>query len=141
MITQVTNNLYRGPRIETCGNVEQLKSIGINVILNLEEAEESSAEDIDVIEKRMPGTLFRCYPMSEFTRPSADKLRYIVISINNFQGLQKKIYVHCKHGQDRTGYVIAAYRMIVEGWTFEQAYKECLDMGHKAWFYDFFPLF
>jgi protein-tyrosine phosphatase len=44
------------------------------------------------------------------------------------------IYVHCLHGQDRTGYVIAAYRMLIQGWSFKRAYQEAKDMGHKWWF-------
>ena len=34
--------------------------------------------------------------------------------------------VHCTHGQDRTGYVIGRYRVLVEHWTKDAAYKEML---------------
>jgi hypothetical protein len=38
-------------------------------------------------------------------------------------------YVHCLHGVDRTGFVIAAYRVKVQGWTWEEAYGEMLHLG------------
>jgi tyrosine-protein phosphatase SIW14 len=36
----------------------------------------------------------------------------------------KKIFVYCRLGDDRTGMMIAAYRMGEQGWTAEQAMKE-----------------
>lgn len=42
--------------------------------------------------------------------------------------------VHCWHGADRTGAVIAAYRMVDHGWTAEKAIAELHDprFGHHA---------
>jgi protein tyrosine phosphatase (PTP) superfamily phosphohydrolase (DUF442 family) len=37
---------------------------------------------------------------------------------------KKKVFVHCRYGDDRTGMMIAAYRMAVENWTPEEAWKE-----------------
>ena len=39
------------------------------------------------------------------------------------------VLVHCKHGSDRTGMMIAIYRIVVDGWTKEQA-KEEMVQGH-----------
>lgn len=39
------------------------------------------------------------------------------------------MYVHCLHGRERTGFMLAAYRMRIEAWTVEQAYKEMLQQG------------
>ena len=32
--------------------------------------------------------------------------------------------LHCYHGADRTGLLCAAYRMLIENWTVEEAVKE-----------------
>lgn len=41
-------------------------------------------------------------------------------------------YVHCSHGQDRTGLICAVYRVQTQHWTKAQAEKEMLDNGfHK----------
>jgi protein tyrosine/serine phosphatase len=45
------------------------------------------------------------------------------------------ILVHCQHGADRTGTMIAMYRMIVQGWSREQAVDELVNGG-----YGFHPL-
>lgn len=39
------------------------------------------------------------------------------------------LYVHCLYGKERTGFMLAAYRIKVQGWTVEQAYKEMLQQG------------
>lgn len=46
------------------------------------------------------------------------------------------VLLHCRHGADRTGTVIAAYRMIVEDWSAEGAIDEMRDGGynyHALW--------
>lgn len=41
-------------------------------------------------------------------------------------------YVHCSHGQDRTGIVVAVYRVKHDGWTKQRAEGEMLANGfHK----------
>jgi hypothetical protein len=48
----------------------------------------------------------------------------------------KKVFVHCRVGDDRTGMDIAAYRIAEQGWTAEEARKEMEAYGvnwfHKA---------
>jgi hypothetical protein len=34
------------------------------------------------------------------------------------------VYVHCRHGMDRTGYAVAAYRILVDGWDADRAMAE-----------------
>ena len=36
----------------------------------------------------------------------------------------KKIFVHCRVGVDRTGVAVASYRIAKEGWSPEEAMKE-----------------
>ncbi len=45
------------------------------------------------------------------------------------------VYVHCRHGQDRTGLVVAAYRMKQEGWALADAEAEMQSFGfNDVWF-------
>jgi hypothetical protein len=41
----------------------------------------------------------------------------------------KKVFVHCRQGDDRTGMEIAAYRMVEQGWTAEEARREMESFG------------
>jgi len=46
------------------------------------------------------------------------------------------VLVHCQHGSDRTGTMIAIYRIVVDGWTKEQAKEEMVrgNFGfHPIW--------
>jgi hypothetical protein len=46
------------------------------------------------------------------------------------------VLVHCQHGSDRTGTMVAIYRIVVQGWTKEQATEEMIRGGfgfHPLW--------
>ena len=46
------------------------------------------------------------------------------------------VLVHCEHGSDRTGTMVAIYRVAVEGWTKAQATDEMINGGfgfHPLW--------
>lgn len=49
---------------------------------------------------------------------------------------QTPVLVHCQHGADRTGTLCACYRVVVQGWTKEDAIREMTDGGygfHEVW--------
>ena len=41
----------------------------------------------------------------------------------------RPVYVHCKHGRDRTGVMVALYRVRVSGWAAEDAEREAEERG------------
>jgi protein tyrosine/serine phosphatase len=44
------------------------------------------------------------------------------------------VYIHCRHGQDRTGIVVAAYRMKQQGWSLPAAEAEMQNFGfNEVW--------
>jgi protein tyrosine/serine phosphatase len=46
------------------------------------------------------------------------------------------VLVHCRHGSDRTGTMVAIYRIVVEGWTKSEATDEMVNGGfgfHPVW--------
>jgi|JI6StandDraft_1071083.scaffolds.fasta_scaffold62865_2 rhodanese-related sulfurtransferase len=49
---------------------------------------------------------------------------------------QRPVIVHCRHGADRTGTMVAAYRMVVQGWSADAALAEMQQGGfgyHPIW--------
>jgi len=47
------------------------------------------------------------------------------------------VFVHCEEGKDRTGYSIATYRMVFEGWNSNDSILEMYDFRFNAlWFYN-----
>ena len=44
------------------------------------------------------------------------------------------LFVHCGGGHDRTGMMVAVYRIVIQEWTKEQAIAEMKDFGfHRMW--------
>ena len=54
-------------------------------------------------------------------------LRQVLASIRD---APKPVLVHCWQGSDRTGAVVAAYRIAFQGWTREQAIDELVNGGY-----------
>ena len=51
----------------------------------------------------------------------------------------KKIFVHCRVGVDRTGVAIASYRMAKEGWSPDEAMKDMQFFGFSGFHHVMFP--
>jgi tyrosine-protein phosphatase SIW14 len=61
----------------------------------------------------------------------------IVAALRILVTAEKPVLVHCLHGSDRTGVVIAMYRMVAQDWPREKAIEEFTDPGygyHAGWF-------
>jgi protein tyrosine/serine phosphatase len=61
----------------------------------------------------------------------------IIEALKAINNAEKPVLVHCWHGSDRTGVVVAAYRIVFENWTKEAAISEFRnsDFGyHENWY-------
>lgn len=124
----VNPRLYRGSRpnvvdIGILGYAEFDRIICLEDNLKQINKETGWCKDIDMD--------FVSIPMDEIKRPSPSTLRQIAYSLDK----PIKTFIHCRRGIDRTGYAIAAYRILVCNWTFEEAISECKKYGHRVWFY------
>lgn len=54
----------------------------------------------------------------------------IVAALRIMVAAESPLLVHCFHGADRTGVVIAMYRMVVQDWSRERAIAELIDEAH-----------
>jgi protein tyrosine/serine phosphatase len=128
-IVKVSEGIYRGPRLD---DLNELKSLKIQTILNLEDNSEAIQKESEAAEQL--GIVMINIPMSGISRPKpADLLRAVKVIEDQDSS---PIYVHCLHGRDRTGFVIAAYKILHNGWTVEKAYQEAVEKGHNRWFHD-----
>ena len=48
----------------------------------------------------------------------------VINALRAIKNAEKPVLVHCYHGSDRTGCVVAAYRMVFESWSKEKAIAE-----------------
>ena len=54
----------------------------------------------------------------------------IVKALRIIVSAEKPVLIHCYHGSDRTGAVVAMYRMVVQNWTREKAIAELMEPKH-----------
>lgn len=57
------------------------------------------------------------------------KEKDIVSALKIIKNAKGKVLVHCWHGSDRTGVVIAMYRIVFQNWTKNEALNELLNGG------------
>ena len=122
---QVSAGVFRGGRPET-GDVAALKrNYGIRTIINLEN-KDYVIRDEEQDANRF-GIEFFSFEMGTEIRPRDSDVNAILEILKDPR--QAPVFVHCHHGQDRTGLIIGLYRVEVQGWSPAQAYQEMLKIG------------
>lgn len=120
---KISERLYRGAQPDSAG-IQNLKRLGVKLIVNLRmpgdcwknEAAEAAAN----------GILYTNFPMSGAGRPSDNEVRQILSLFEAFSG---PIFVHCQHGCDRTGTIVACYRIAHDHWSGDLALREAKRYG------------
>lgn len=121
---KVNDSIYRSEQPERKGFYE-IKNMGINTVLNIRnyKKDKSNVESLKLIH----------LSVNAWTISYEDILNSLIIIKNE----RKPLLIHCKHGSDRTGCIVAAYRMVFENWSKEKAIEEFLDKKygyHEKWF-------
>jgi len=117
---EVTPTLYRGGLLSDEG-LKALKKLGVNVVVD--------AHADDKHEKQLAESLGMQYVAIPWHCPwPHDEVfaRFLKVVHDN---PGKKVFVHCRLGDDRTGMMVAAYRMAEEGWTADEAMSEMRTFG------------
>ena len=106
---RATETLYRGGQPALAG-LKALQHMGVTIIVNFRnEPKETAAEQREV---ESLGMKYVSIPWSGRDNPSsAQVVQFLDLVRTNPQA---KIFVHCQRGADRTGVMIAAYRIAVE---------------------------
>lgn len=115
---KVDADVYRSEQPGKKG-MHQLDSMGIKTVINLKQhkADDDKAEKTNLVLVQIP--------MKAGTISYTD----VVAGVKTIMKAKKPVLVHCKHGSDRTGCMIAAYRIVKCGWTKEEAIKELREGG------------
>jgi tyrosine-protein phosphatase SIW14 len=115
---KVSDTLYRGGQPRTAG-YQQLKDLGVSIVVDLRNTGPRSPEKILV---ESLGMRYVSIPTSAYLGPSDNQVTQFLQLRRDTS--QQKMFVHCYFGDDRTGVMIAAYRMAEQHWTANQAYNE-----------------
>jgi tyrosine-protein phosphatase SIW14 len=125
---KVDNRLYRGAQPSEEG-FESLARLGIKTVVDLRETSERSDWEQSLVEKS--GMKYVAFPIGGLAAPSDTQIHQILSIINDPS--QGPVFVHCQRGKDRTGAVVACYRIQHDGWTNAKALKEARNLG-MSWF-------
>jgi len=116
---RVSDTLYRGAQPDAKGMAE-LKAMGVKTIVNLRmfHSDDEEIGDLDLVGVHIGTTVFHVSEdaVVEFLKVVADPAR-------------QPVFVHCQQGVDRTGAMVAIYRIVIEGWTKAEALDEMVNGG------------
>ena len=117
---EVTPTLYRGGR-PTPKALKTLSELGVNLVIDLRGTDKKERRRANKLGMRYVAIPWHCpFPKDK------DFVKFLTLLREN---QDKKVFVHCRLGDDRTGMMIASYRMAVQGWTAAEAAREMRAYG------------
>jgi len=121
---EVTPTLFRGAQ-PTDEGFKALAKAGIDIVVDLR-GNRTSSEGKEV---RRLGMQYVAIPWHCPFPSDAVFVRFLKLLQEN---PTKKVFVHCRLGDDRSGMMIAAYRMAAQGWTADEAMLEMQQFGFSG---------
>jgi tyrosine-protein phosphatase SIW14 len=121
---QVNDHIYRGaqPGERAFG---ELAKLGIKTIVDLREAGERSESEKRLVEAA--GMRYIAIPMAAFGAPGNEVMAKALGLLED--AAAGTVFVHCHRGADRTGTVIAIYRIVHDHWENARALAEAKSFG------------
>ncbi len=105
--------------------LEVLKSLGVKTIINLRGENDKLKWEREFTKKL--DMSFYHIPMSVYSQPTDEQIiKFLKVVINKEN---QPVFVHCESGRDRTGAMVALYRVAIYNWTPKEAYQEAKKFG------------
>jgi len=124
---RVAPTLYRSAQFDKA-HVAELENLGIRTSVDLREFGSDSGA--------LKGSFIQQVRIRTNTWSISDKTVISALAAIHRAEANGPVVLHCQHGADRTGLVIAMYRIIYQGWTKDAALDELLHGGygyHSMW--------
>ncbi|MGB9244307.1 MAG: tyrosine-protein phosphatase [Candidatus Acidiferrales bacterium] len=116
---QVTPSLFRGAQPSDDG-FGALAKMGVGIVVDLRGDSDDEREQVTKLGMEYVAIPSHCSRMTE------DGVAKFLTLVRDHP--DKKVFIHCKYGVDRTGMMVAAYR-ISQGWTAEESRREMESFG------------
>ena len=120
----VNQQLYRGGQPKP-GGLQRLRELGVKTIVNLRGEDPNARAEGEAA--RSLGLRYYSISLPQFSKPRDEEVQRVLDLINASEN--QPVFVHCHHGRDRTGAIIACYRISHDGWTAEAAKHEAKRYG------------
>ncbi len=126
-LNKVSSDLYRSGQPES-GGFASAQKLGIKTIISIRESD----NDEELAQKEPTSIQLIHIPLDTTSVTQEDVGRVM----NAFYKAEKPVLIHCRHGSDRTGLMVAYYRIVFENWSREEARAELLygGFGHHTMF-------
>jgi tyrosine-protein phosphatase SIW14 len=121
---QVDEHVYRGAQPAGEG-FQYLAKIGVKTVIDLRETDERAQAEESAV--TAAGMKYVNVPMTGLTPPTDAEIAKLLAILED--GGTGGVFVHCKQGVDRTGAVIAAYRIDHDHWDNGRALSEAKSVG------------
>jgi len=128
---KINEVLYRGAQPKETGLAE-LKKLGVTTVVDLR-GEDREKLDWERNAAAALGMRFVHLPVSGWSPPSDEQVAQFLALFRDDP--HKKVFVHCRFGDDRTGVLVATYRMAVDKWSPEQAMGEMYFFGFNGFWH------
>jgi uncharacterized protein (TIGR01244 family) len=121
---QVGVKVYRGAQ-PTDQGVLNLAKLGIKTVIDLREANGHTLAEKKAVEAA--GMRFINIPMRGLGAPTPEQVSKILVLFNDESA--GPVFIHCRRGADRTGTVVACYRIAHDHWDNQAALEEARSLG------------
>lgn len=125
---RINEGLFRGGQ-PTEDGFKVLSRMRIKTVVNLRDNDERAR--VEEAAARAAGLNYFNLPLAHFDKPADEQVARILSIITAPEN--QPVFVHCKRGADRTGTIIAIYRIEHDGWTSTQAKDEAKHFGLGFW--------
>ena len=120
---QVDEHVFRSAQPSPEG-WQGLAKLGVKTVIDLRRPDEHSTEE-EARAVEAAGMKYVNVPMKGVVAPPPSVIARVLALLNS----PDKVLVHCQRGADRTGTVIACYRIAHDGWQRKQALDEAKSLG------------
>ncbi len=125
---RVDDHLYRGAQPNAAG-FQSLAHLGVRTVVDLRDAGKRAEWEKNLV--RAAGMRYVNIPLSGIEAPSPAKVQAILALFEDSS--VSPLFIHCRQGADRTGTLVACYRIEHDGWQNRKALQEAHSMG-MHWF-------
>jgi protein tyrosine/serine phosphatase len=121
---QVDENIYRGAQ-PTSEGLRNLADMGVKVIVDLRHGKDHSESEQRAAEQL--GMRYINVPMEGLSAPTDEQISNLLAVLGAAD--KGAVFVHCREGKDRTGAVVASYRIAHDHWSNDRALEEAKAYG------------
>jgi protein tyrosine/serine phosphatase len=118
---KVSDDLYRGAQ-PTAEGMAELKKLGVKTVVSLRESD----TDRPLIAES--DLAYVHIPMAPWHVEDRDVVQFLQVVADDEN---RPVFVHCRRGADRTGMSLAVYRVVVQGWSKDEAVAEMTQGGFR----------